>query len=72
MGNNWIIDVLDDLQVFARLNDLPTFAGQLDAARAAATADLAARAQAGQPVAQPARDADATRGPLRRAPGTGP
>ncbi|MBI1417705.1 MAG: hypothetical protein GC146_10830 [Limimaricola sp.] len=60
MGNNWIIDVLDDLQVFARLNDLPSFAGQLEAARAAAIDDIAARRRAGQGATHPARDDAAT------------
>lgn len=30
MGNDWIIDVLADLKSFAKANDLPALAGQLD------------------------------------------
>ncbi|RYH04566.1 hypothetical protein EU805_04200 [Salipiger sp. IMCC34102] len=36
MGQKWIIDVLDDLEAFARENDLPSVAGCLrDAVEAA-------------------------------------
>ncbi|WP_420857518.1 hypothetical protein [Marivivens marinus] len=30
MGNEWIIDVLEDLKTFARMNGLDTLADQLD------------------------------------------
>ncbi|RYG92763.1 hypothetical protein EU803_01250 [Loktanella sp. IMCC34160] len=30
MGNEWIIDVLEDLKTFARMNGLDTLASQLD------------------------------------------
>jgi len=30
MANEWIIDVLEDLRSFARVNDMPTLAGELE------------------------------------------
>ncbi|PVA07188.1 hypothetical protein DC363_04870 [Thalassorhabdomicrobium marinisediminis] len=41
MGQKWIIDVIDDLRVFAEQNGLPRLAAQLDSAATIAQAELA-------------------------------
>lgn len=41
MGRDWIIDVLADLRAFARENELPMLAGQLDEAALIAEVELA-------------------------------
>ncbi|KAJ55044.1 hypothetical protein ACMU_14910 [Actibacterium mucosum KCTC 23349] len=42
MANEWIIDVLVDLQDFARNNDMPGLVKQLDESLAVARAEVAA------------------------------
>ncbi len=45
MQNGWILDVLADLRAFARQNDLPALAEQLDDTRVIAAAELASIAE---------------------------
>lgn len=40
MGHDWIIDVLTDLKSFARQNDLPILAAQLDESALVASAEI--------------------------------
>ena len=40
MGNNWIIPVLADLRTFARENDLPLLADQLEQSAVVAKAEI--------------------------------
>jgi len=42
MTQAWILEVLGDLEAFARLNGLPTLAAQLQLARHVARAEIAA------------------------------
>lgn len=41
MGHDWILDVLTDLKTFARANDMPSLAAQLDDATFVAQAEMA-------------------------------
>ncbi|MDB4111342.1 hypothetical protein N9571_02115 [Yoonia sp.] len=43
MGNDWIIEVLADLQSFADHNDMPLLCAQLDEAMLIATVEVATR-----------------------------
>ena len=45
MAGDWIVDVLDDLKVFAAGNGLPRLAERLDDARAIAVAEIGSRAE---------------------------
>lgn len=45
MRNDWILDVLADLRVFAQANDLPLLAEQLDDTALIATAEFAAKSE---------------------------
>ena len=45
MGHDWILDVLADLQTFARANGLPTLAAQLTDASFVARAEIASKAE---------------------------
>lgn len=40
MGHEWIIDVLTDLKSFAKTNDLPLLAAQLDEAALVASGEI--------------------------------
>ena len=43
MGHDWILDVLADLQTFARANGMPTLAAQLSDASYVARAEIASK-----------------------------
>ncbi len=45
MGHDWILDVLTDLETFARSNGLPTLAAQLDEVHLIAQAEMASRGE---------------------------
>lgn len=45
MGHDWILDVLADLQTFARVNEMPTLAAQLTDASYVARAEIASKAE---------------------------
>ncbi|MBS0124660.1 hypothetical protein KB874_10980 [Aestuariicoccus sp. KMU-90] len=45
MGHDWILDVLADLQTFARANGMPTLAAQLSDASFVARAEIASKAE---------------------------
>lgn len=47
MGHDWILDVLSDLKAFARANDMPTLAAQLDDASYVAQIEIASAAEGG-------------------------
>jgi hypothetical protein len=49
MPDDWIIEVLTDLKVFARQNGMVDLAAQLDTTLAVAQAELARRAGVGHP-----------------------
>jgi len=44
MGNDWILQVLDDLRAYARMNGLPALAAQVEEAQRVAVAELNASA----------------------------
>ena len=69
MGQKWIIDVLSDLQAFARKNDLPLLADQLGQTTLVARAEIAPMAE-GTPRAVVGDGGDA--GQLSGETGTGP
>jgi hypothetical protein len=45
MGHDWILDVLADLQTFARANGMPTLAAQLTDASYVAQVEIASKAE---------------------------
>lgn len=45
MGQDWIIDVLADLQSFARQNDMPLLSAQLEEAETIAAVEIASRTE---------------------------
>jgi hypothetical protein len=45
MGHDWILDVLADLKTFARTNDMPTLAAQLDDASYVAQVEIASASE---------------------------
>ena len=47
MRHDWIIDVLTDLQTFARANNLEALAGQLDDTRLVAQVEIASTSARG-------------------------
>ena len=51
MANEWIIEVLDDLQEFARKNEMPALAQQLDDTLAVARDEVSAGRRATAPMA---------------------
>lgn len=56
MRQDWIIEVLTDLQAFARRNDLPALAAQVETTLLVARAELAGkRADAGRDLRDPRR-----------------
>ena len=67
MGSDWILDVLDDLKVYAKKNGLGVLAEQLDDTRLVAAAELATKEAERAPFA--GRVDGATAGAAHRAPG---
>jgi len=45
MNDKWIIDVLSDMKAFARQNDLPALADQLEDAALVAAAEIASKTE---------------------------
>ncbi len=45
MGHDWILDVLADLQTFAKANGMPTLAAQLTDASFVAEAEITSKAE---------------------------
>lgn len=66
MRDEWILDVLDDLKIYAKNNGLRVLAEQLDDTRLVAAADLATRQSKGAPLA--GRMNAASAGVIDRAP----
>ncbi|PUB16375.1 hypothetical protein [Yoonia sediminilitoris] len=52
MGQEWIIDVLADLKTFAKQNELPLLAAQLEETALVASVEIAAKVDDTSPVAQ--------------------
>lgn len=52
MGQEWIIDVLADLKTFAKQNELPLLAVQLEETALVASAEIATRVEATSPITQ--------------------
>lgn len=50
MGHEWIIDVLADLKSFAKQNDLPLLAAQLDDTALVASAEIATVVEKSSPL----------------------
>ena len=50
MGHEWIIDVLADLKTFAKQNDLPLLAVQLEDSALVASAEIATVAENTSPI----------------------